>query len=86
MWSALEEAIEQTSQQEALLKEIVALEKKIAAESQPQKKFLLHRLLTELKKKQQWNYKHDNQDNNDNIKEKLYQVVPVVVKKQEHGS
>lgn len=64
----LEEAIEQTSRQEALLKEIAALEKKIAAEPQPQKKFLLHKQLTELKKKQQWNYKNDNQDNNDNIK------------------
>lgn len=48
----LEEAIEQTSRQEALLKEIAALEKKIAAEPQPQKKFLLHKQLTELKKKQ----------------------------------
>lgn len=48
----LEEAIEQTSRQEALLKEIVALEKKIAAEPQPQKKFLQHKQLTELKKKQ----------------------------------
>ena len=56
----LEEAIDQTSRQEALLKEIAALEKKIAAEPQPQKKFLLHKQLTELKKKQQWNYKHDN--------------------------
>ena len=49
----LEEAIEQTSRQEALLKEIAALEKKIAAEPQPQKKFQLHKQLTELKKKQQ---------------------------------
>ncbi len=48
----LEEAIEQTSRQEALLKEIAVLEKKIAAEPQPQKKFLLHKQLTELKKRQ----------------------------------
>ena len=73
----LEEAIEQTSRQEALLKEIAALEKKIAAEPQPHKKFLLHKQLTELKKKQQqWNYKNDNLDN---IIKKLFQVVPVVV-------
>ncbi len=31
---------------------IVALEKKIATKTQPQKKFLLHKQLTELKKKQ----------------------------------
>ena len=68
----LEEAIEQTSRQEALLKEIAALEKKIAAEPQPQKKFLLHKQLTELKKKQQqWNYNNDNQDNINNT----YKVV-----------
>lgn len=48
----LEEAIEQTSRQEALLKEIAALEKKIAAELQPQKKFQLHKQLTEFKMKQ----------------------------------
>lgn len=47
----LEEAIEQTSKQEALQKEIVALEKKIAAEPQPQKKFLLHKRLIEFLKK-----------------------------------
>lgn len=47
--SKLNEAIEQTSRQEALLKEIAALEKKIAAEPQPQKKFLLHKRLIELK-------------------------------------
>ena len=45
----LEEAIEQTSRQEALLKEIAALEKKIAAEPQPQKKFQLHKQLIEIK-------------------------------------
>ena len=48
----LEETIEQTSRQEALLKEIAVLEKKIAAEPQPQKKFLLHKRLIELKNKQ----------------------------------
>lgn len=47
----LEEAIEQTSRQEALLRDIAALEKKIAAEPQPQKKFLLHKYLTDLKNK-----------------------------------
>ena len=68
----LEEAIEQTSRQEALLKEIAALEKKIAVEPQPQKKFLLHKQLIELKKKQQqWNYNNDNQDNINNT----YKVV-----------
>ena len=45
----LEEAIEQTSRQEALLKEIAALEKKIAAEPQPRKKFQLHKQLIEIK-------------------------------------
>ena len=45
----LEEAIEQTSRQEALLKEIAALEKKIAVEPQPQKKFQLHKQLIEIK-------------------------------------
>ncbi len=48
----LEDAIEQTSRQEALLREIAALEKKIAAEPQPQKKFMLHKRLIELKNKQ----------------------------------
>ena len=68
----LEEAIEQTSRREALLKGIAALEKKIAAEPQPHKKFLLHKQLTELKKKQQqWNYNNDNQDNINNT----YKVV-----------
>ena len=68
----LEEAIEQTSRQEALLKGIAALEKKIAAEPQPHKKFLLHKQLTELKKKQQqWTYNNDNQDNINNT----YKVV-----------
>ena len=68
----LEEAIEQTSRQEALLKGIAALEKKIAAEPQPHKKFQLHKQLTELKKKQQqWNYNNDNQDNINNT----YKVV-----------
>ena len=45
----LEEAIEQTSRQEALLKEIAALEKKIASEPQPQKKFQMHKQLIEIK-------------------------------------
>ena len=68
----MEEAIEQTSRQEALLKEIAALEKKIAVEPQPHKKFLLHKQLIELKKKQQqWNYNNDNQDNINNT----YKVV-----------
>ena len=68
----LEEAIEQTSRQEALLKEIAAMEKKIAAEPQPHKKFQLHKQLIELKKKQQqWNYNNDNQDNINNT----YKVV-----------
>ena len=68
----LEEAIEQTSRQEARLKEIAALEKKIAAEPQPHKKFQLHKQLIELKKKQQqWNYNNDNQDNINNT----YKVV-----------
>lgn len=48
----LNEAIELTAKQEALLKEIAALEKKIAVERQPQKKFLLHKRLIELKNKQ----------------------------------
>lgn len=48
----LHEAIEQTSLQEALQKEIAALEKKIAAETQPQKKFMLHKRLIQLKNKQ----------------------------------
>lgn len=47
----LNEAIELTAKQEALIKEIAALEKKIAAERQPQKKFLLHKRLIELKQK-----------------------------------
>ena len=47
----LNEAIELTAKQEVLLKEIAALEKKIAAERQPQKKFLLHKRLIELKQK-----------------------------------
>lgn len=45
----LQEAIQQTAQQEALCREVAALERRIAAELQPQRKFALHKQLIELK-------------------------------------
>lgn len=53
--AGLREAVEQTAQQQALQRRIEALEKQIAAESQPRRKFALHNQLIELKKKMtQW--------------------------------
>ena len=51
----LRDAVEQTIKQQALQREIDALEKKIAAEPQPLRKFVLHHQLIELKNKmKQW--------------------------------
>ncbi|GEM_PF-6428449 len=47
----INEAIIRTNQRAALMSEIACLERRVQAETQPNKKFELHRALVELKKK-----------------------------------
>ena len=43
--------VEKSAEREALLKQIEALKKKLATEKQPQKKFALHKMINDLKRK-----------------------------------
>ena len=43
--------VEKPAEREALLKQIEALKKKLATEKQPQKKFALHKIINDLKRK-----------------------------------
>ena len=47
----IKEAIIRTAERAALMSEIACLERRVQAETQPNKKFELHRALVELKKK-----------------------------------